>query len=292
MRAGIQNTLPAVRMVRNENGHCSRVMVGTSGYSYTEWVDSGFYPTGTKATEMLPFYAGKFSVVELNYTWYQMVRAEALNRMVKKAPNHFRFAAKLTRTLTHEVDDQWPQQLRQYREGIRALKEQLIAVLIQLPPDFDRTQTNRCYLARLLDGLQGLPLAVEFRHFSWAKDSVFAELEKRRVSMVTVDGPQLAGIFPLLDVVTNPDLFYLRFHGRNARGWRSGNMQKKFDYDYSEKELEQWCDKHFSCISSQASTGVVFFNNHVRAQAPRNGELFSALLHKSCHKKQVSEDSE
>ena len=45
------------------------VYVGTCGYSYTEWVDSGFYPEGTKSAEMLGLYGRCFSVVELNYTW-------------------------------------------------------------------------------------------------------------------------------------------------------------------------------------------------------------------------------
>jgi hypothetical protein len=38
------------------------------------------------------------------------------------------------------------------------------------------------------------------------------ELARRRVSLVTVDAPELAGLFPSLDVVTNPDLIYVRFH--------------------------------------------------------------------------------
>ena len=46
------------------------IRVGTSGYSYAEWSDGGFYPPGTRAGGMLPFYAGMFPVTELNYIWY------------------------------------------------------------------------------------------------------------------------------------------------------------------------------------------------------------------------------
>ena len=92
------------------------VYVGTCGYSYTEWVDSGFYPQGTKCAEMLNLYGRCFSVVELNYTWYQMARAEALARMVEKAPAHLLFAAKLTRTMTHEVKkNQWQKEVMLFR---------------------------------------------------------------------------------------------------------------------------------------------------------------------------------
>ncbi|MFH0780679.1 MAG: DUF72 domain-containing protein [Pseudomonadota bacterium] len=254
------------------------VYVGTCGYSYTEWVDSGFYPEGTKGAAMLGLYGRHFSVVELNYTWYQMARAEPLARMVDNAPPHLLFAAKLTRTMTHERDPNWREQLALYRQGIAPLGKRLAAVLIQLPPDFDRSIAHRSYLAALLDGLVELPVAVEFRHHSWAVDSVFAELARRRVSLVTVDAPVLPGLFPPLDVVTNPDLFYGRFHGRNREGWRSGNMQKKFNYDYSAEELRAWCTRYLPVMAAGADRGILLFNNHVRAQAPRNGAQLATIL--------------
>ncbi len=255
--------------------------VGTSGYSYAEWVDAGFYPPGTPAREMLPHYARAFSATELNFTWYQMPKASPMERMIAKVPDNFRFAAKLTRTLTHEIDVQgWQSQVNQYREGIAPLMQsrRLLAVLIQLPPSFVRVRDNRLYLSRLLDALKGLPLAVEFRHRSWAEEQVFAGLKERRVTLVSVDMPDLAYLFPSLDVVTNPDLFYIRFHGRNTRGWRSGNMQKQFDYDYSPDELASWSSATITGMTEKARAGVIFFNNHVRAQAPNNARVLTEQL--------------
>jgi len=230
---------------------------------------------------MLPFYAQNFPITELNFTWYQMPKARSLERMHRQAPADFRFAAKLTRTLTHEIDPgQWRGQAVQYRDGIAPLIQarKLAAILLQFPPSFVRAPQNRRYLAALLDELDGLPLAVEFRHASWATDRVFAELERRRTTLVVVDEPDLPGLFPRLDIVTNPGLFYIRFHGRNAKGWRSGNMQKQFDYDYGDDELRQWADIHITKMVRQASGGVIFFNNHVRAQAPRNAVRLINLL--------------
>ena len=257
-----------------------RILVGTSGYAYSEWVDAGFYPPGTGSARMLEHYAGIFPVTEINYTWYQMPKAPAMDRMRRRPPQEFRFAAKLTRTLTHEVGADWPSQAARYREGIAPLVQsgQLVAVLVQLPPFFRRNPKNRRYLARLLDALAGLPLAVEFRHVSWATDRVFAALEARRVALVGVDVPALPDLFPSLAVVTSPDLFYIRFHGRNASGWRSGNMQKQFDYDYSEAELDPWAREHIPSMARQAGTGIIFFNNHVRGQAPRNARMLMEQL--------------
>ena len=258
-----------------------RLSVGTSGYSYSEWADAGFYPPGTRAGGMLPVYARHFAITELNFTWYQMPRAQVLERMQRQAPPDFRFAAKLTRTLTHEVDPgQWRGLATQYRDGIAPLiqAQKLAAILLQFPPSFGRTAQNRRYLAALLDELDGLPLAVEFRHASWATDQVFAELQRRRVTLVAVDEPDLPGLFPRLDIITNPALFYIRFHGRNAKGWRSGNMQQQFDYDYGDDELCEWIDRRIAAMARHADSGVIFFNNHVRAQAPRNAVRLMKLL--------------
>ncbi len=257
------------------------LLVGTSGYAYSEWTEAGFYPPGSKSGKMLPLYARHFPVTELNYTWYQMPRAETIERQRGLVPRDFRFAAKLTRTLTHEIDFRnWPDEANRYRAGVAPLMQsgQLVAVLVQLPPYFDRTLANRKHLAALLDMLSGLPLAVEFRHRSWMNDRVFAGLEQRRIALVNVDEPDLPNLFPPLDVVTSPDLFYIRFHGRNARGWRSGNMQQQFDYSYSDEQLCEWIENRIERMSRQAATGVLFFNNHVRGQAPRNARRMLELL--------------
>ena len=257
------------------------IFVGTSGYSYSEWVDAGFYPEGTLSGEMLSVYTRHFSITELNYTWYQMPRSEAIERQRRQVPEGFLFTTKLTRSLTHEIDpEQWPVQADNYRKGVASLLQtgQLTAILVQLSFSFRRTLQNRKYLAILLDKLKGLPLAVEFRHRSWAVDRVFSELEHRRITLVNVDEPNLPGLFPSLDVVTNPDLFYVRFHGRNAKGWRTGNMQQQFDYDYSDDELNSWVENKIAGMSARARRGVIFFNNHVRARAPENALRMKRLL--------------
>jgi uncharacterized protein YecE (DUF72 family) len=266
--------------LNHEPGQC-RILVGTSGYSYTEWAEAGFYPMDTKSGQMLPLYAREFPITELNYTWYQMPRAEVVERQRQMVPPHFQFVAKLTRTMTHEVDaEQWPRQAVLFRDGMSPLiqNKQLVAILIQFPPSFKRVPDQRRHLARLLDALTGLPLAVEFRHHSWATERVFEEMERRHITLASVDVPDLPYLFPATDVVTNSDLFYIRFHGRNAKGWRSGTMQKQFDYDYSDDELREWVQERIVPMSRKAKRGVIFFNNHVRAQAPRNAQQITALL--------------
>jgi uncharacterized protein YecE (DUF72 family) len=259
----------------------SPVYIGTCGFSYPEWIDAGIYPPGTRSGRMLDLYGRLFPVVELNYTWYQMIRADTVERMLAADGSGLLFCAKLTRTMTHEVGEDWRAQAGMYRRGIKPLLDsgRLLGVLVQLPPSFSRTPGNRTYLARLFDALHPLPLAVEFRHRSWARDSVFQGLEQHRVTLVSVDAPPLPDLFPPLAVATNPDLFYLRLHGRNAEGWRSGSKQHQFDYDYSEEELGWWSRERIPGMRAACGAGVVLFNNHVAGRAVRNAQTMARLIH-------------
>jgi uncharacterized protein YecE (DUF72 family) len=255
--------------------------VGTSGYSYTEWVTAGFYPPGTSPGRMLALYARHFSVTEINATAYQLPRAETLERRRRQVPPAFLFAVRLTRTLTHEIDVQrWPGLAQEYRDGIAPLVQarQLAAVLIQLPPTFDRTAGHRRHLAALLDTLQGLPLAIEFRHRSWANDRVLHELERRRVALVVADGPPVPTIFPVQEAVTSPELFCIRFYGRNASGWHSGRVSRQFDYCYGDDELYGWIEERIARLSRRTRRGLLLFGNHVQAQAPENALRMIRLL--------------
>ena len=126
--------------------------------------------------------------------------------------------------------------------------------------------------------VQPLPLAVEFRHRSWCRDSVFAGLEQRGITLVSVDAPALPDLFPPLAIVTNPALFYLRLHGRNQAGWRSGSKQQQFDYDYTTAELEQWSRERIPSMRALCGRGVILFNNHVAGQAVRNARTMDDLL--------------
>jgi uncharacterized protein YecE (DUF72 family) len=88
----------------------------------------------------------------------------------------------------------------------------------------------------------------------------------------------LPGLFPALDVVTHAGLMYVRFHGRNTRGWYSGRKEHQFDYDYADEELRQWVETTLPPMVRRAERGLIFFNNHVAAQAPRNAQTLIRLL--------------
>ena len=59
-----------------------QVWIGTSGYSYPDWVGS-FYPAGTRPQRMLSHYCRVFPLVELNFTYYRPPTSEMLTLIVE-----------------------------------------------------------------------------------------------------------------------------------------------------------------------------------------------------------------
>src|SRR5712691_9926439 len=80
----------------------ARVWVGTSGYNYPEWKGS-FYPAKLPATQMLPYYAARFSTVEINYTFYRMPNEKVLAGWAETTPDNFKFTLKAPRRITHDA---------------------------------------------------------------------------------------------------------------------------------------------------------------------------------------------
>jgi len=77
-----------------------KVLAGTSGFSYKEWVGA-FYPEKTAAKAMLAYYATRLPVVEINNTFYRMPNADAIGAWRAQVPESFRFAIKAPRRITH-----------------------------------------------------------------------------------------------------------------------------------------------------------------------------------------------
>jgi uncharacterized protein YecE (DUF72 family) len=75
--------------------------IGTSGYSYPDWVGD-FYPPGTRCTKMLAYYSRFFPLVELNFTFYRPPTRDVLLRLADSTPSPIQFLVKLPRSLSHE----------------------------------------------------------------------------------------------------------------------------------------------------------------------------------------------
>ena len=193
------------------------VRVGTSGWNYPEWKGS-FYPETIKPAAMLPFYAGRFSTVEVNNTFYRMPTATVVEGWAAAVPPAFTFVLKAPQRITHfarlrDVDEP----LRFFCDTARLLGARLGPLLFQLPPNF------RADPGRLADVLARLPAdvraAFEFRHASWFTDEVYARLASRNAALCVVDAEE--GATP---AIATADWGYLRlraagYDDQALRGW-------------------------------------------------------------------------
>lgn len=253
------------------------VYLGTSGYSYDDWVGP-FYPAGTARNAFLQFYASHFSMVELNFSYYKQPEARTLAPMLETTPDGFLFSIKAHKSLTHEMASDWKKEVYTYRRGIRPLAEsgRLAGVLLQFPYSFHYTADNRRYLGQLCDELTELPLVIEFRSAEWQQQRVYDEMRNRGIATTAVDCPPLRNL-PQPVPVTTSKLGYIRFHGRNRENWWSGTNASRYDYLYSDDEMDQWLDK-IAEMSGNTAILLIAFNNHWRGQAVRNAKQLGGML--------------
>lgn len=255
----------------------AEILIGTSGYSYPEWIGP-FYPKGSKSEELLSLYAQSFETVELNFSYYRMPQSAQLAHMHQAAPKLL-FSLKAHQSLTHTIDSAtYKSSATTFAQAAETLarEEVLLALLLQFPPSFTYTVSNRCYLDSLLRILNHLPLAVEFRSPSWANKQTLDGLRERGVSFVSVDVPQLSGTPPLLDVQT-AKLGYVRLHGRNKEAWWGSSDNTRYDYLYNAQELDSIAQR-VSFLGEDTERVAVYFNNHHRGQAVENALALKALI--------------
>ena len=255
----------------------ANILIGTSGYSYTEWVGP-VYPKGTKAESYLDYYSTLFPTVELNFSYYRMPKADQLQAMHAKSKSLL-FSIKAHESLTHTIDTaQWRTAAMTFRQAITPLLEAevLKAVLLQFPSSFHYEPDRRRYLDALLRFLPDLPLAIEFRNGQWYNNRTLEALRSRQVTLVALDLPAMQSSPPMMDVITAP-LAYIRLHGRNEKSWWGSDAASRYDYLYSEKELVAIVERIWG-LATNSRVVLVYFNNHRRGQAVQNALSLQKLI--------------
>jgi uncharacterized protein YecE (DUF72 family) len=251
-----------------------QVWVGTSGYSYPDWVGS-FYPERTAPRRMLSYYCRRFPLVELNFTFYRLPTPSMLARLADQTPAGFQFLVKMPRSLSH---DETSGDLEAFRDAVNELKQrgQLLGLLCQLPQAAHDEARHRNWIEKLASEFAGYGLAVEFRHRSWNHPETLPWLAEKKLVPVSVDVPDLPGLFPTGLLEAGP-LLYVRFHSRNAAKWYLKDKDKqRYDYHYSDDDLAEWIEA--LSRSPHAERALLLFNNCYRSQAAQNAERIKELL--------------
>ena len=253
------------------------IRVGTSGYAYDDW-KGPFYPPDLRPRDYLTYYARHFSFTEVNSTYYRQPSPFMLRQLARKTPDGFLMAVKVFSGVTH--DRSRLEDARVFRQALAPLEEagKLGCTLLQFPFSFRPDGANRDYLGRVLEVLQGVPVAVEFRHRDWLEDAAGLELLRQaQAGFVCVDEPRLSGLLPPVVRVTGP-VGYVRFHGRNReKWWRHQQAYERYDYLYSEQELMEWVPR-IQQLAAQTRYTFVAMNNHYQAKAVVNARMLLQLL--------------
>lgn len=256
------------------------LLIGTSGFSYKDWVGP-VYPSGTPAKNYLLLYEKMFTFTELNFSYYHQPNPRTLERMTHITGDDFSFAIKAHRSITHEISNNCTNDIKLFRESIAPLirAAKLAVVLIQFPFSFHYTPLARKHLYRVCEDFAGIPSAVEFRNREWQRDSVYKGLEKFNIAWVNVDAPDLPGL-PLADHIVTSAIAYVRFHGRNAAQWWTGDNASRYDYLYNDQELLEWLPRVQS-MAQQSSKIIIAFNNHWRGQAVTNARRIQEIINEN-----------
>ena len=71
------------------------IVVGTSGFSFGDWVGP-FYPPGTPRTKMLELYAETFAAVEVNATYYRIPPPSTMASLAPARRRHLNSSSRRT----------------------------------------------------------------------------------------------------------------------------------------------------------------------------------------------------
>jgi len=292
------------------------ILTGTASWTDPTLLACGrFYPPHARDAETrLRFYAGRFGTVEADASYYALPDPQVAWLWTQRTPPDFVFNLKAFRAFTgHRVPldalpadlrrdwpgapaalygDQLPEAWRDelWRRFLLAVEPlrmagKLGAVHFQFAPWVRRDARGAARVADCARRMEGLPMAVEFRHGSWfdgeAATAATLAMERELGAIHTVvDAPQGSDdTVPAVWACTHPDLALVRLHGRNAAAWhaRGAASSSRFQYVYTPEELAELAAR-IKRLARQARRTQALFNTNYEDHGMRNAAGLAAAL--------------
>jgi len=293
------------------------IRVGTSSWTDPTLIQSGrFYPPSAKTAEArLHFYASNFSLVEVDSSYYGLPNEKTAGLWVERTPANFIFDIKTFRLFTQHPTPQValprdikmalpkeaatksnlylrdiPQELvkelwRRFESALLPLDSagKLGVIMFQFPSWYYPGNEQRDYILSCKENLPQYRIAIEFRHNSWLneknRERTIRFLADNNLPFVCVDEPQgfKSSVPPAAEVTS--DISLVRFHGRNTETWEKKGIStvERFNYLYSDAELNEWVP-NIAGISSKTRQTHVLFNNCYEDKAVVNARRMKQVL--------------
>jgi uncharacterized protein YecE (DUF72 family) len=294
------------------------IRIGTAGWTDPTLTAAGaFYPPGVDTPEdRLRYYASRFSLVEVDSTYYALPARRMAALWLERTPPEFTFNVKAHALMTGQPTEvrRLPRDLREALPSELAAKERFYAkdlprelydavwtyfrdaieplhsagklgtVLLQYPRWFMPGGRSRQAILEARDRLADVDAAVEFRNSRWFTprnaESTLAFLANHGIPYVIVDEPQgLPSSVPPVTGVTSPRIASLRFHGRRADTWEKPGVgvQERFRYLYDRGELAEWVPRIQEVAAAARETHVVMNNCYANYGTTNAAELGAML---------------
>ncbi len=289
------------------------IRVGTASWTDKTLIESGWYPPeANNAEKRLRYYTRQFPLVEVDSSYYALPAEQTAAAWAHRSPKGFTFNIKAFSLFTQhptrvaalprdlrpavqkaaggkanvylkdvdpEVTDQAWERFLAALEPLRQTGR-LGAILFQFPQWFVIGRARKDYIVSCAERVAPRQVCIEFRNKTWMSDGNRGEtlqfLSDHQLPYVCVDEPQgyPSSVPPVL-AATAP-LAVVRMHG-HSDNWDSNNIQEKFRYRYSEKELKEWAPR-VRQLAANAGTTHVLFNNCYSDDAQVNARQLADLL--------------
>ncbi|WP_457354027.1 DUF72 domain-containing protein [Roseateles sp. P5_D6] len=189
------------------------VVIATAAWSIPAKVAAAFPAEGSQ----LERYAAVMNGVEINSSFYRPHRPQTYERWAASTPEHFRFAVKLPKQISHEARLEGVQELLvRFAGEAGALGQKWAVLLVQLPPSlhFDAGVADRFF--KQVHAVFGGGVVCEPRHLSWFSLEAEKLLRDHEVARAAVDPAKWPGSS---EPGGWPGMRYFRWHGSPRIYW-------------------------------------------------------------------------
>lgn len=317
-RERVEQLAPATLPLRAPGG--GEIRFGTAS-----WTDptitrgAVFYPTGVDSPEdRLRYYASRFSLVEVDSTYYAIPARRMAELWRERTPEHFTFDMKAHALMTGQPSEvrRLPPDLREslppalaekariygrdlppelydevwrlFLDAIEPLRSsgKLGSILLQYPHWFHPGEESREQILDARERLGDVASAVELRNALWFSERnaerTLRFLEDHGIPFVMVDEPQgFRSSVPPVTAVTSSRLAVIRFHGRNRATWEKpgASVAEKFRYLYDREELSEWVPRIGDTAKRARETHVIMNNCYSNYGTTNATEIADMVRH-------------